>query len=302
MRLLLVILVILELAPLAHSQSVALSFDDGPRLDRNVRMDAAAKNRAILKALKKAKILSVLFVAGRRVDSPEGLALTRAWGEDGHCLANHSYAHGYYHSETATLSGFEADFLKNEALLERLPNYTKWFRFPFLKEGDTAAKRDGARVFLAFQGHRNGHVSIDASDWYYDQRLQNRLAHEPGADPAPYRKAYLGHLWDRTRYYQGLAWKVLGRDVRHVLLLHHNLINALFLSDVIQMYQEKVWTIVSPAEAYDDPVYRLEPQVLPAGESLLWSLAREKGVDGLRYPGEDERYEKPVLAALGLRG
>ena len=88
--------------------------------------------------------------------------------------------------------------------------------------------------------------------------------------------------------------------MKHVLLLHHNLINALFLPDLIRMFWGKGWTIVSPSEAYDDPVYRLEPDVLPAGESLLWSLAKEKGIPGLRYPGEDERYEKPLLDALGL--
>ncbi len=300
MRLFLAVLATLLPAPLLRSQSVALTFDDGPRLDQQVRMDAAGKNRAILAALRGAKVSSVLFVAGRRVDSPEGLALTRAWGEDGHRIANHSYAHRYFHSEAATLAGFETDLLKNEDLLQGLPNYTRWFRFPFLKEGDTAAKRDGARAFLAAHGYRNGHVSIDASDWYYDQRLQVRLGQEPNADLGPYRKAYLDHLWDRAQYYQGLARAVLGRDVKHVLLLHHNLVNALFLPDVIRMFRGKGWTIVSPSEAYDDPVYRLEPDVLPAGESLLWSLAKEKGIPGLRYPGEDERYEKPLVDALGL--
>ena len=111
MRLFLAVLAALLPAPLLHSQSVALTFDDGPRLDRQVRMDAAGKNRAILEALKEARVSSVLFVAGRRVDSPEALALTRAWGEAGHRIANHSYAHGYFPGETATLAGFEADLL-----------------------------------------------------------------------------------------------------------------------------------------------------------------------------------------------
>jgi len=300
MRLVLAVLIAFLLAPLVHSQSVALTFDDGPQLDMRVLLDAAGKNRAILEALREARVSSALFVAGKRVDSLEGLTLVRAWGESGHRIANHGYAHLYYHSKAASLSDFEADVLKDEALLKGLPGYRRWFRFPFLKEGDTAAKRDGARAFLAAHGYRNGHVSIDASDWYYDQRLHARLVKEPGADLGPYREAYLDHLRDRAQYYQGLARTVLGRDVKHVLLLHHNLINALFLPDVIRMFREKGWTIVSPAEAYEDPVYRLEPDVLPAGESLLWSLAKEKGVTGLRYPGEDERYEKPILDRLGL--
>ncbi len=300
MRHVLSILVVLLSVPSLNAQSVALSFDDGPRLGRNVRMDAAEKNRAILKALKGEGVSSVLFVAGRLVDCAEGLILVTAWGEDGHRVANHSYAHGYFNRKAATLADFEADLLKNGSLLEGVPGYTRWFRFPFLKEGNTVAKRDGARAFLRRLGYRNGHVTIDASDWYYDQRLEARLSREPEAELAPYRQAYLDHLSNRAQYYQGLARRTLGRDVRHVLLLHHNLINALFLRDVIRMFRHQGWTIVSPSDAYQDPVYRLQPDVLPAGESLLWALAKVKGIDGLRYPGEDERYEKPILDGLGL--
>ena len=300
MRYVLATLVTLLAASGLHAGSLALTFDDGPRLSQHVRLDASEKNRLILTALRDGKVSSVLFVAGHLVDSAEGLTLVKAWGDDGHRLANHSYAHGYFNGKTATLNDFQADLRKNEALLGSLEGYTKWFRFPFLKEGDTLEKRDGARAFLLELGYRNGHVTIDASDWYYSQRLEARLRRDPLADLAPYREAYLSHLKERAQYYQRLAQRTLGRDVKHVLLLHHNLINALFLPEVIRMFRENGWTIVSPAEAFDDPVYQLQPDVLPAGESLLWSLAKEKGIEGLRYPGEDSQYEEPILDALGL--
>lgn len=44
----------------------------------------------------------------------------------------------------------------------------------------------------------------------------------------------------------------------------------------------------------------MQPDILPAGESIVWALAKEKGIQGLRYPGEDSVYEEPVLRALGL--
>lgn len=291
----------LLLAPFLQAQSIALSFDDGPALDQHVVLDAAGKNRAILGALEAAKVRAVLFACGRKcLETAEGRALVKAWGEAGHRIANHSYAHGSLNGKAATVEGFEADFLRNEALIQDLPGFTKWFRFPYLKEGDTAGKRDALRAFLKARGYRNGHVSIDASDWYYDQRIQARLAKDPGADLEPYRKAYLEHLWDRAAYYDGLARKVLDRSVKHVLLLHHNLANALFLPDVIRMFRAKGWAIITPAEAYGDPVYQLEPDLLPAGESLLWSLAKERNFPGLRFPGENDTYEKPKLDALGL--
>jgi hypothetical protein len=69
-----------------------------------------------------------------------------------------------------------------------------------LKEGNTADKRDRMREFLAANGYRNGHVTIDASDWYYDNRLRERLNINPQFDVNRFRAPYLDHLWDRRSF------------------------------------------------------------------------------------------------------
>ena len=215
-------------------------------------------------------------------------------------LGNHTWSHKNYNSSDP--AWFEQDILKNEALLQKWPNFRKFFRFPALKEGKTAEARDTMRHFLAEHGYRNGHVTIDASDWYYDARLRLRLEKEPGFAVARYREPYLNHLWNRANYYNGLSMKVLGRSVPHTILVHYNLINALFLGDALQMFRTRGWDVVSAADAYRDAVFTRVPQVAPAGESLIWSLAKETGryESVLRYPGEDDVYEKPILDRLGL--
>jgi hypothetical protein len=42
----------------------------------------------------------------------------------------------------------------------------------------------------------------------------------------------------------------------------------------------------------------MESKTLPADESILWSLAKERGVSGLRYPAEDGRYEQAILDGI----
>jgi hypothetical protein len=84
------------------------------------------------------------------------------------------------------------------------------------------------------------------------------------------------------------------------MLMHHNLINALFLPDVIRLFEDKGWKIIDAQSAFEDPVYQMQPDTLPAGESILWALAKQHGVPGLRWPGEDDIYEKPLLDALQL--
>jgi peptidoglycan/xylan/chitin deacetylase (PgdA/CDA1 family) len=69
----------------------------------------------------------------------------KEWGNAGHDVGNHTYSHLNFGSEQTTLEAFTADVVKNEALLKGLPGWTPRFRFPYLKEGKTAAKRDEFR-------------------------------------------------------------------------------------------------------------------------------------------------------------
>lgn len=53
-----------------------------------------------------------------------------------------------------SLAEFESDALKNEPLIRNCDHFTRLFRYPFFKEGDTAEKRDGMRAFLQEHGYR----------------------------------------------------------------------------------------------------------------------------------------------------
>jgi peptidoglycan/xylan/chitin deacetylase (PgdA/CDA1 family) len=279
--------------------ALAITFDDGPDVAHR-GADAIAESDAILAALAAAKVKSVLFVAGKRVDSPEGLAAVAAWGKAGHLVANHSYSHGNLSAAATTVADFEADVLRNEELLRKLPGFSRVFRYPFLKEGETAEKRDEFRAYLRKRGYRQGRATIDASDWYYDERFRAWRAAHPQGDPTPFRDAYLAHLWGRAQYYEALAKTTVGRSIKHTLILHTNAVNAAFLPDVIRMFRERGWQVIDAASAFRDPIFDADPKVLPAGESLIWALAKAKGVPDLRYPGEGSAYEKPILDDAGL--
>jgi peptidoglycan/xylan/chitin deacetylase (PgdA/CDA1 family) len=278
---------------------IAITMDDFNIYDTPA-LSGAARNQQILDALDKYKIKAGLFVNGKYLTDEKHLALLRLWDERGHMIANHTYSHRYY--PRADFQEFTQDILRNEALLKQFSHYRKYFRFPYLKEGNTAEQRDRMRAFLSEHGYRNGHVTVDASDWYVDGRLGERLKNNPKADTIPYREFYLSHLWERAAYYDDLARKVLGHTIRHTLLVHHNVLNGMFLGDVLQMFKRKGWKLISAEKAYADPVFASAPSIAPAGESLVWALAKETGRFDklLRYPGEDGDYEKPKMDALGL--
>ena len=266
-----------------------------------VHLTAEQRNQAILKTLADHKTKAALFVIGRNADDQEGMSLLRTWNEAGHLIGNHTYSHRPLNLDI-TAADFEQDIARAETVLIGLKQFRKVFRYPQLKEGNTAAKRDHVRAFLKSHGYQIGHVTIDNSDWIIDSRLAARLQKDPHADTKPYRDFYLEHMWDRAQYYDALAKKVLGRPVKHTILMHFNLLNGLFLGDLIEMFKSKGWQLIDAEESFTDSVFRAEPKTLPAGESVVWALAKENGTiaKSLRYPAEDGEYELARMNKLGL--
>jgi peptidoglycan-N-acetylglucosamine deacetylase len=263
------------------AQQVALSLDDAPYLRPAPLLDAPAQHQAMRKALKQKRVQAILFANGiNGGDTLLGKAILRAWGEAGHRLGNHGYSHWDLNDGGVTLGAYEADFLKEEALIRDLPGFTPRYRYPFLRAGNTEAKRDGFYSFLKANGEAIGHVSIDTADWLLDERLRKRLERDPKADLLPYRELYLKHLWACARFYDAWSLEEFGRPIPHVILLHCRLLNGLFLGEVIDFFRSKGWNWIDPVTAFSDPVYALMPRNLPGGEALADAVSAERGNQG----------------------
>ncbi|HEX9390351.1 MAG TPA: polysaccharide deacetylase family protein [Usitatibacteraceae bacterium] len=291
-------------ATASHAQSIAFTFDDGPRLNQTPLLTPAARNQALLDALAKHGVQAALFVTlGNGADRPEGFAFAKAWGEAGHAIGNHTVTHLDLHNAGVSLAQYEKEISDCDAVIRTLPGYRQWFRYTFLREGNTPEKRDGMRAFLKAAGYRNAYVSLDTSDWRLDAKLTEVLNKNSAADIAPIKRAYLAHLWQRAQAYRQLSQQLQGRDIPQVILLHHNLINALWLDDAIAMFKAKGWAITTPALAFADPVYQLQPERAAPGQSLLLSMARTLGLgkfEGWERLVDDGDFEIAALKAEGL--
>jgi len=283
------------------SPQISITMDDF-NWQNAVYQTAVERNRSILSTLNSHSIKAALFVIARNIESDEGKQLLGEWNKAGHLIGNHTYSHQNLNSPSMKLETYTGDIAKAEALLKDFSRFQKYFRFPMLKEGDTAEKRDGVRSFLAQHSYRVGHVTIDTSDWAITSRLSDRLAKDPSVDVKPFRDFYLEHMWDRAQYYDSLGRRVLGRPVKHTILTHYNLLNGLFLGDLIEMFKSKGWQFINAEESLADPVFAAKPKVLPAGESIVWALAKENGTiaPSLKYPAEDGNDVVEQMKKLGL--
>ncbi len=292
-------MILLLLSLSAFSVEFAITMDD-PNTYSTPLFSSLERDQLILRHLQKKNIQAALFVCGKRINSKEGNELLARWDKGGHIIGNHTYSHKNYNNTQITYREYSKDIDRNEKLIKGLKNFNKLFRFPFLKSGDSKRKREMIREFLHKKQYKHGYVTIDASDWYISDRLIKKLQKDPHIELEGYKKFYLKHMWERAKYYNDLAQKILGRSPKHTMLIHHNLLSALFLPDLIKYFELKGWSLIDAKNAFSDPIFSLEPNILPSGEGIIWALANERGMSDLRYPVEDSIYEKKEMDSIGL--
>lgn len=283
---------------------VSFTFDDGITTDI-LHYPFEDWNEMILSSLREEELTAAFFVTGRNKQDAKGRFLLDCWSKEGHLIANHTFTHPSFHSDERTAEDFEEELLKTDQLIASYDTYTKLFRFPYLKEGKTKEQIEGYRAVLQQHDYRNGHVTIDASDWYVNSQLISYMRQEEAdtTEIDKYRSFYLQHILERANFYDSLAYALTDRHIPHTLLLHHNLTSALFLSDLIAKFKEVGWEVINADEAFQDPFFNKVSGTQPAGESLVWSLAKETGEYEaiLRYPAEDSQYEIPKMEKFGLQ-
>ncbi len=282
----------------AHARQLALSFDDG--LNPTIDPTAPHINQQILAHLKNKNIQSIIFPSYIKIGDNAGKDLIRQWDKHGHIVGNHSAFHENLNKPEVLAKDYIKSIRINELVFRDLKNYRKIFRYPYLKEGNNIAKRDQVQNWLKQNHYQHGGVSIDASDWFYNQKYLAYLKAGKTSHIKRLKRAYIDHLLDRAEYYDSLALQTLQHSPQHVLLLHTNAINGQFLGEIILALESKGWKIINATDAYTNPLYKNFSSNIPAGESIIWSIAKSQNIENLRYPAEDAPYERENLLKYDL--
>ena len=77
---------------------------------------------------------------------------------------------------------------------------------------------------------------------------------------------YLAFIWKQTLRAEKHAE---GQPVKHILLIHANVLNSYVLEDIIKMYKDKGYTFITLTEALKTPVPVLSLPVAEKTESAL---------------------------------
>jgi peptidoglycan-N-acetylglucosamine deacetylase len=282
----------------SFSQEIALTFDDAPTPDVAL-FNGDERTDRIIKHLAAKKTQAAFFVVTANINEQSKNRLQR-YIDSNHLIANHTHSHRWIHQ--IGTKQYIADLQKADSTLKNFKNFTSWFRYPFLDEGRTRPVRDSIRAALTELKLTNGYVTIDNYDWYINGLLSKAKRAGKQIDFTKLKEVYLDHIWTSIQFYDNIAKNTIGRSPKHVLLLHENDLSALFLTDLIDLLQQKGWKIISPTEAYTDPISTSIPDVLFNGQGRIGALAKEKGVAGkdLVQQSEDEEFLDALVASKNI--
>jgi peptidoglycan/xylan/chitin deacetylase (PgdA/CDA1 family) len=233
---------------------MAITFDDLPfayarNLTIGEQREAVAR---VLATLDKHRVTATVFVIGRSVtDANRSLVddVVRA----GHVVGNHSFSH--QDLGVVSVEDYVMDIQKGEDAIRPWLKGIQYFRYPFLRQGNTVEKRDAVLSWMASRGIAVAPVTIDNNDYEYNQQLVDAKAAGRAIDV---RDAYLDHMMAAASSYDAKARAKTGRAVKQVLLLHMNYLNALYLDDLLQRFRDDGWSFITFEEALNDEVYKLK--------------------------------------------
>lgn len=277
------------------AQEIALTFDDAPTSDGPLYSGPERTTR-ILNHLRKHRIGQVAFFVITNNINAAGRERLLRYAADGHLLANHTHQHQSI--ESLGVKGYNKGIQKADSILKTFKGFTPWFRYPFLDEGKTKPVRDSIRAQLLTLGLTNGYVTVDNYDWYINGLLRKAINEKKSVNYERLRDLYVDHIWKSIHFYDSIGKQVLGRSPKHVLLLHENDLTATFLGDLIEYIRKQGWKIISPTEAYRDPIASQIPDVLFNGQGRIAAIAREQGVPArnLVQDSEDEAYLEELVS------
>lgn len=270
----------LALVRVSPAQEVALTFDDlpahAPLPPVVTRVDVI---KQIIKALKDAHVPEVygFMNAGKLQKVPEDAEVLYQWRAAGFPLGNHTYSHMSLNANTA--EAFEKDIQANEPLLDSMMagKDWRWFRYPYLWEGDTQEKRRAIRSYLAKHQYHIAQVTLDFEDWAWNGPYARCSAKNDGKAIEQLKISYLSTAAEYISFGQQMAKHIYGRDIRHVLLLHIGAFDAVMLPQLIDLLKKRRFKLVTLQQAEKDAAYKSNPDLgLQWGGTLLEQMMEAK--------------------------
>ena len=257
-------------------REIAITIDDLPLVASKMdtpgnQQRATERFSKIVEALTQNKIPATGFVIAGAIAKGQW-AFLEQFHNAGFMVGNHTFSH--YNLNQMSAEKYIADVDRADKILTPLLTEPKYFRYPYLAEGNKNSKPK-VLAYLNEHHYTIAPVTIDSKDFRFNEQLYKIPFRQREAYINKIKTRYLAYIWDQTLRAEKRA---NGTPVKQILLIHANLLNSYVLNDIIQMYKQNGYTFITLTEALKNPAPAL---TFPAGDGS----PSEKSAEG---PGPDE--------------
>jgi peptidoglycan-N-acetylglucosamine deacetylase len=232
-------------------KEIALTIDDLPLVASKMdtpgnQQRSTERFNKIVEALTENKIPATGFVIAGAIAKGQW-AFLEQFRNAGFALGNHTYSH--YNLNQMSAEKYIADVAKADKILAPLLTEPKYFRYPYLAEGNKTSKPK-VLDYLNENHYVIAPVTIDSKDFRFNEQLYHVPYRSREAYINKLKPRYLAYIWEQTLRAEKRA---KDQPVKQILLIHSNLLNSYALPDIIQMYKNNGYTFITLNEALKNP-------------------------------------------------
>lgn len=250
---------------MAETREIALTIDDLPLVASKMntpgnQQRSTERFMRILHALVENNIPATGFVIAGAIERGQWEFLEE-FRRAGLSIGSHTYSHPNLNRMSA--EKYIADLDRADKVLTPLFTEPKYFRYPYLAEGNKTTK---PKVLDYLNQHHYviAPVTIDSKDFAFNERLYKVPFRTRENYVNKIKPEYLAYIWKQTVKAEKHA---NGQPVKQILLIHANLLNSYVLNDIIQMYKNNGYTFISLGEALKNPAPTLQVPALEANST-----------------------------------
>lgn len=308
---LLILVSMLNYAALAQNKKeLAVTFDDLPLSQINLYSTDEAKEITanLLHNIRLYNVPAVGFVNENKLYFedrdllPDRVDLLKMWLDEEVELGNHTHSH--LSANKVSIEEFKEDVIRGENILKRLLTERnlplRYFRHPFLHTGRSLDIKDEINSFLLARGYTIAPVTVDNSELIYYLAYRKALEADDTITAARLGNEYVAYMIGKIKYFEGRANELFGRNIKQILLVHANLLNADYFDDLCAELKKSGYTFITMGEALTDEAYNSEDKFTgAAGISWLdrWALTMGKEKDFFK---DEPRVPENILKYAGI--
>ncbi|MFT3744057.1 MAG: polysaccharide deacetylase family protein [Pyrinomonadaceae bacterium] len=241
--------------------------------------------RLLIDALKRHKVPATGFLQGGMVSDGEKFfpvrkEIARMWIDAGFEVGLGGFKHLKLYD--TPVNEYIANIEKNETIAKQLigdmglpPRY---FSYPYLNTGKTAADRETVEKWLASRGYTPVKYTIDNQEWMYSYAYDMAREDNDVNTMKEVRSAYLAYISKMFDLYESYSQEMFGRDIPQTMVLTSSRLVTDTADDFFAMLDKRSYSYVSVDKAQSDEAYKTtEDFTGNAGISWFerWAMAKK---------------------------